>query len=207
MNKIHLKSAFLIASFALFLACQNNKSGEINSNTLTATAEKQMYKAVGVIKSVDRDASKLTIDHEDIAGYMSAMTMNFDVRDKNAVGNFKSGDKVDFELERTGEKIVITKITKIGEVAILNGGEIYKTNCAICHGASGEGAKKGISLIKGHARHHSEADFIKQVANGEDKKMPAFESKLSAEQIAEVVKFVRTELQKQTVKPEKHSHH
>ena len=91
-----------------------------------------------------------------------------------------------------------------GEVA--NGGEIYKTNCAQCHGGLGEGAKKGISLLKGHALKHSEAEYIEQIADGDGKKMPAFKDKLSVEQIAAVVKFVREELQKDVSKDETMKH-
>lgn len=86
------------------------------------------------------------------------------------------------------------------------GAKIYKENCAQCHGANGGGTKKGISLTSGHALHHSEAEYIEQVTNGEGKKMPAFKDKLSEEEIAEVVKFVRTELQKSKKRTGGHKH-
>ncbi len=207
MNKTRFKIAFLITSFALFFGCQKGASDQVNSNTSTTTVEKYFYKAIGVIENVDADAGKFTIDHEDIKGYMPAMKMDFELQNKSTLNDFKIGDKVAFEIERIGEKLLITKITKIGEVVVLNGGEIYKINCAECHGANGEGTKKGLSFLKGHALHHSEAEFIKQVTNGEGEKMPAFKDKLSTEQIAEVVKFVRNDLQRNVQKPEKHSHH
>jgi Cu/Ag efflux protein CusF len=207
MNRFHLKIAFLVVSVALFFACQSNESNQTDANLLTKTSEKQVYRAVGIIKHIDADAVKLTIDHEDIAGYMSAMKMDFEVIKIISINNFKIGDKIEFELERTGEKLLVTKITKIGEVVSLNGGEIYKINCAECHGADGEGTKKGIPFISGHALHHSEKEFVEQVINGEGEKMPAFKAKLSAEQIAEVVKFVRNNLQQNVQKLENHTHH
>ena len=168
--------------------------------------EKQTYKAIGVVKSVDTEAGKITIDHEDIPGYMAAMQMNEAVRDAKMLETIKPGDKVEFELERNEAKIIITKLTKIGEVSFLNGGELYKTNCAVCHGGLGEGSPKGISLLKGHALSHSEKEYIAQVLNGKDKKMPAFKDKLSAEQIAALVKFVREDLQKDVSTEERSEH-
>ncbi len=197
---------FLIFSIGIFaFACQTNNETN-KTESLSQSEEKQTYKAIGVVKSVDTDAGKITIDHEDIPGYMAAMKMNEAVSDAKMLETIKPGDKVEFELERTGAKIVITKLTKIGEVVIINGGELYKTNCATCHGGIGEGAPKGISLLKGHAVSHSEKEYIAQVLNGKDKKMPAFKDKLSAEQIAAIVKFVREDLQKDVSAEERISH-
>jgi mono/diheme cytochrome c family protein len=194
---------FSIGFFAF--ACQTNNDANKTANS-PQSSEKQTYKSVGVVRSIDTDAGKITIDHEDIPGYMSAMQLNEAVSDAKMLETVKAGDKVEFEIERTGTKIVITKLTKIGEVAITNGGEIYKTNCATCHGGIGEGAGRGISLLKGHALKHSEKEYVEQVMNGEGKKMPAFKDKLSAEQIAAVVKFVREDLQKDIPKEEMSEH-
>src|ERR1700754_126428 len=114
--KKHLKLAAALAfSVVIFaFACQKNNDANSPSNT---TTEKQTYKAVGVIKSIDMDAGKITIDHEDIPGYMPAMQLNETVSDVKMLDTIKVGDKVDFEIERTGSKIVITKLTKIGEVS------------------------------------------------------------------------------------------
>jgi Cu/Ag efflux protein CusF len=199
--KLFIAAVCLTSIFAF--ACQTNNEGNKTANT----AEKQTYKTVGVVKKIDIDARKITIDHEDIPNYMPAMQMEEDVSDVEMLEKVKVGDKVEFEIERTGAKIVVTKLNKIDEVAVLNGSEIYKTNCAECHGGIGEGAKKGIPLISGHALHHTEDEYIKQVMNGEGKKMPAFKDKLSAEQIAAVVKFVREDLQKDSVKNPKDAHH
>jgi mono/diheme cytochrome c family protein len=76
-----------------------------------------------------------------------------------------------------------------------DGAAIYQINCARCHGPGGEGAKKGIPLISGHALHHTEGDYIKQVTDGEGKKMPAFRDTLSSEEISAVVKYVRSGIQ------------
>lgn len=203
MKKYFKLSAIIIFSLVVFsFACTNQEALKpISPNT-----EVQTYKSKGIVKKIDVENGKLTVDHEDIPGYMSAMEMTEAAKDKALLDGLKVGDKVDFEIERTGSKIVFTKLTKTGEVAVLNGAEIYKTNCAECHGANGEGAKKGIPLTSGHALHHSETEHIKQVTDGEGAKMPAFKDKLKAEEIKAVVDFVRTELQKSAKREDSHKH-
>lgn len=203
MKKYFKLSAIIIFSLVVFsFACTNQEALKpISPNT-----EVQTYKSKGIVKKIDVENGKLTVDHEDIPGYMSAMEMTESVKDRVMLDNIKVGDKVNFEIERTGSKIVFTKLTKTGEVAVLNGAEIYTTNCAECHGANGEGAKKGIPLTSGHALHHSETEHIKQVTDGEGAKMPAFKDKLKSEEIKAVVDFVRTELQKSAKREDSHKH-
>lgn len=199
--KIKILTILVILTALFSFSCVNQEGLKpIQPNEI------QTYKSVGIIKSLDVENNRLTIDHEDIPGYMSAMQMTESVKDKKMLENLKIGDKVDFELERTGSKIIISKLTKIGETAVLSGAEIYKTNCAECHAEKGEGSKKGISLITGHALHHSETEHIKQVTNGEGKKMPAFKDRLSASEIKSVVEFVRYDLQKNAVRDDSRKH-
>lgn len=207
-NKIKLSLVFAIATFVF--ACTNQEP----LKPVSPNAELHYYQSKGVVKKVDKENGKLTVDHEDIPGYMSPMEMTEPVKDRAMLETVKAGDKIDFEIERIGSNVTYTKLTKTGEVAVLNGAEIYKTNCSECHGEKGEGAKKGISLLTGHALDHSEDDFVKTVTNGKSEgkehKMPSFKEKLTAEQINEVVKFVRTVIQKDAVrdgKKEDHHHH
>lgn len=201
-NCIKLFAILTITAF--IFACTNQEP----LKPVSPKAELHYYQSKGVVKKVDLETGKLTVDHEDILGYMSAMEMTEPVKDKAMLNGIKAGDKIDFEIERIGSNVTFTKLTKTGEVAVINGAELYKTNCASCHGEKGEGAKKGIPLISGHALHHSEVEHIKQVTDGEGDKMPAFKDKLKPEEIAEVVKFVRNDLQKDVKREDsrKHSH-
>lgn len=76
-----------------------------------------------------------------------------------------------------------------------DGSAIYADNCARCHGDHGQGAKKGIPLNSGHALHHSTEEYIEQVNDGTENKMPAFNAKLSSEDVIAVVEHVRKTLQ------------
>jgi Cu/Ag efflux protein CusF len=192
-------SLSLLLFFTQFACDSENKTEEV---------EKRVFKGVGVVKAVDQEKSLITLDHEKIEGLMSAMTMDFTVGDKKLLDRTRVGDKVGFELEKKEAEIVVVKIKKIGEVAVgARGSEIYKTNCAECHGEKGGGVEdKGISFLEGHALHHEKEDFINRVTNGKEDEMPAFRDKLSKEEIKEVVDYVRNEIQSKVKKKEDNSH-
>jgi cbb3-type cytochrome c oxidase subunit III len=74
---------------------------------------------------------------------------------------------------------------------------LFKTNCARCHLESGTGdpnhRKNGIPNFTDAAwqKRESDAELIKVVTNGHGKIMPSFKDKLSPDEIALVVKYVR----------------
>ncbi len=79
----------------------------------------------------------------------------------------------------------------------------YAKDCQTCHGANGEGGPvkledgtrlKVPSLREGHALRHPDSDFVKQITKGGDG-MPAFENKLTPDQINELIRFIRHEYQ------------
>lgn len=79
----------------------------------------------------------------------------------------------------------------------------YGAVCAGCHQQSGEGGVvelddggklKVPSFKTGHGLTHTEAQFARQIAKGGDG-MPAFEKRLTPEQINGLVRFIRQELQ------------
>jgi len=80
-------------------------------------------------------------------------------------------------------------------VAQADGAEIYRVNCAVCHGVNGEGDKRGIPLTSGHALNHTEAQYNAQIRFGKGTKMPAFKDKLTAEEIAATVNYVMNVIQ------------
>ena len=78
----------------------------------------------------------------------------------------------------------------------------YQKNCEGCHGENGEGGLAKVndkqikvpSLKAEHAIKHTDEQITKMITNGEEQ-MPAFKEKLSAQEIAEMVKFVRKHFQ------------
>ncbi len=71
------------------------------------------YHAVGVIKSFGPGRAFLNIVHEDIPGYMNAMTMSFDPQRPAQLDRLSPGDKVDFEFVETEDaRRVLSRIDK-----------------------------------------------------------------------------------------------
>src|SRR5262245_49417462 len=80
---------------------------------------------------------------------------------------------------------------------------VFAKNCQSCHGVDGKGGPvkledgtrlKVPSLREGHALRHPDSDFRKQITAGGDG-MPAFKTKLSSQQVDDLIKFVRQEFQ------------
>lgn len=77
-----------------------------------------------------------------------------------------------------------------------DGATIFKTKCAMCHGAdlAGKPAAKAPSLVSDEAKKASDADLTDMIANGgKDKKpMHAFANKgLGPDQVKMVVAYIR----------------
>jgi mono/diheme cytochrome c family protein len=79
----------------------------------------------------------------------------------------------------------------------------FKAVCARCHQENGEGGTvefdeggtlKVPSFKTGHGLTHTEAQLTRQIAKGGDG-MPAFEKKLTPEQIGGLVRYIREEIQ------------
>ncbi len=197
-RKVFLKlSAIAVCAFAL-AACGSGKT----------EPEVKKFSSSGKVTGINKAKREVSIDHKEIRGFMSAMEMDFPVKDAAVLDDLKIGDEIEFELEKSDESAVVSNITKTKQSAdAINGQSVYAENCAKCHGQNGEGTEKGISFLKGHAVGHPEEDFIKQVTFGEEGKMPAFKDKLTAEEIAAVVKYVRDEIQNEVRKaPSTHKH-
>ena len=82
-----------------------------------------------------------------------------------------------------------------------DGATLYKTKCAMCHGAdlAGKPAAKIPSLVSDDAKKASDADLTDMIANGgKDKKAShAFSAKgLSADQVKMVVSYIREQQKK-----------
>ena len=79
-----------------------------------------------------------------------------------------------------------------------SGADIFKRRCAGCHGADGAGNTtigkhlKLRDLRSPDVQKQTDEELAAVISKGKSGKMPAFESKLTKEQIGEVVKFIRT---------------
>jgi protein SCO1/2 len=61
-------------------------------------ADAKSYDAHGVVRQIATDLHSVTIQHEAIAGYMPAMTMDFPVKDTNELAGISPSDEITFKL-------------------------------------------------------------------------------------------------------------
>lgn len=209
--KITLK-LFVILVFCGLIAGQGCGTADVSeSGGAEVTPEiredgTQIYQVEGTVKGINKAANEVVIEHGEIPGLMSAMRMDFKVSDPAMLDEVAAGDRIDFELERSGSELTVTKMINKSSTETPEGARIFKDNCAKCHGENGQGTEKGISFVEGHALDHPREDFIKQVRNGEEDKMPAFDDKLSDAEIEAVVDYVRNVIQKDATRDGAGSH-
>ena len=88
---------------------------------VSCTSEKRtVYQVKGVIKEISTNGMQAQIAHEDIPGYMDAMTMMFDVKDKKELAGLAPNDQVAFSMIVTENDGWIEKVKKIGTVVDTN---------------------------------------------------------------------------------------
>ncbi len=81
----------------------------------------EVYTVDGVVEAVDPATRQLTVAHEEIPGFMPAMTMSFDAAQGVALDALAPGDRIRFELERTGSSLRVLSAQKTGSGAVSSG--------------------------------------------------------------------------------------
>jgi cytochrome c6 len=104
-----------------------------------------------------------------------------------------------------------TQIARVAGVAVLmafaivsvparaqdSGAATYKTKCAACHGADGKGdtavgkTNKIRDLSSGDVQQQSDADLTGIITNGKGK-MPAYGKSVKADQVKDLVTYIRS---------------
>lgn len=105
---------FCILNFALAaLTASAQQPG--NSTTATGSSTNQeIHLAKGVVIEVMPAEKQVRIKHDEIPGYMQAMTMPFDVKDTNELADLAPGDPVSFRVIIANNYGWIDQIRKIG---------------------------------------------------------------------------------------------
>jgi len=83
--------------------------------------ELKVYKLVGVVKGLNADAKEVRIRHEEIPGFMGAMTMPFTIRDAAVFGTLHPGDKVEGKL-RVQEEAGMVKDYELTDLRVTEPG-------------------------------------------------------------------------------------
>lgn len=94
------------------LAACSKDGGAKPSTGEAAGAAAKTYDTKGVVKSFGPDRKFANIAHENIPGYMSAMTMSFEAASPAQLEGIAVGDKVALSFSADGGKHVIKAIKK-----------------------------------------------------------------------------------------------
>ena len=73
----------------------------------------QRFELKGKVVSIDKAQNKLVVDHEEIKGFMDAMTMAYPVQDANALNGLAPGDQVTAQVVVNGSKIWLENIVVV----------------------------------------------------------------------------------------------
>jgi Cu/Ag efflux protein CusF len=74
-------------------------------------ADSSRFDLKGKVVSVDKAGKRLTVDHEAIPGFMSAMTMAYPVKDDRALDSVAAGDEITAKVVSTGSSYWLEDIT------------------------------------------------------------------------------------------------
>jgi protein SCO1 len=73
----------------------------------------QEYQVGGTVEGIDAAQRQLIVAHDEIPGFMPAMTMNLDVAPGVALEALKSGDRISFRLERSATTLRVLEVLQV----------------------------------------------------------------------------------------------
>ncbi len=96
------------------VSCKEEPSGAIASDRPSSPdTNQQIFQVKGVIQELRPDGKTAVIKHEEIPGYMKAMTMPLEVKDAKELSGLKPGDAVSFRMVVTARYGWIEQVTKL----------------------------------------------------------------------------------------------
>jgi protein SCO1 len=106
----------ILYAAALLLATEGSIAAEISApgSTTSQTNNQQIYQVTGLVVEVKPEEKSVKIKHDEVPGYMKAMTMFFDVKDTNELAGIEAGDPVSFRMIVTETYGWIEQIKKTG---------------------------------------------------------------------------------------------
>ena len=82
------------------------------------SSDRREYKLQGQVLSIQPDHKQAVIRHEDIPGFMSAMTMPYDVKDPKEYEPLKPGDLINAKLVVLPTAAYLEEVKKVGEAPL-----------------------------------------------------------------------------------------
>lgn len=104
-----MKTLLFLPVLALLLAAGCKPATNATANTGTNS-----YPVRGVVQAIAADRHSAAIKHEEIPGYMAAMTMDFPVKNTNELAGIAPGDQITFNLVVTKDDDWIEQLRRTG---------------------------------------------------------------------------------------------
>lgn len=103
----------VLATMLSLVGCSKPIAPNTSSGS-SASTNQRMFQVKGIVLEVVPREKSVKIKHEEVPGYMPAMTMPFDVKDTNELAGLEPGDPVSFRLIVTDTEGWIDQIRKTG---------------------------------------------------------------------------------------------
>ena len=105
----------VVLSLVMMLASCSRRAGDESAAAPPASdpANAQVFQVKGVVVELLPEENSVRIKHEEIPGYMAAMTMVFEVRDPRELAGLAAGDSVAFRLLVTDDDGWIDQVRKL----------------------------------------------------------------------------------------------
>ena len=71
----------------------------------------------GKVVSIDKAGKKVTVDHQEIPGFMGAMTMPYPVKDEHLLDNLSPGDQVNAQIVADSKSMWLENIEVVQKAA------------------------------------------------------------------------------------------
>ena len=120
MRKVILIAA---ASVAMLVGCKKSEPRteiSIGGNATETSTTTNRYKTRGVVKEFETPM-RAKIAHEEIPGYMAAMTMPLEVKKANEYAGIRVGDQITFDMVVTKDDGWIENVKKLGQAPVAVG--------------------------------------------------------------------------------------
>src|SRR5262245_41926625 len=105
-------SLFLALTAALLISCGRSPQAT-TSQPEKSNTNRQIFQVKGIVLEVKPKEKTVQIRHEEVPGYMPAMTMPFDVKDTNELAGLEPGNSVTFRMIVTEKEGWIDQIRKV----------------------------------------------------------------------------------------------
>src|SRR5712672_2996844 len=88
----------LLGGVILTVACERPQAPSVDARPPVEKAVPQFFQVKGIVQAINVTDKTVMIKHEEIPGYMPAMTMPFEVKTTNELAGLAPGDSVGFRM-------------------------------------------------------------------------------------------------------------